>query len=761
MNTIRLAHSGVGERASILITLLSLVFIFSPSLSAAEFAHSGMAVYAQAPAASGKTAEPGAVPAPDCTMCHSKPEYTRNFAKTKHGAFACATCHKGITDLTKHTQGKEPVETTSCLACHKGIQSKGIHATVKNVSCNQCHPAIHPRQVKAAKPAAPGRPSETAKPAAPAPAAGPALGNCTACHSGPKFTKNFARTGHGALDCALCHTGITDLKLHMTKQQKPQLTSCVVCHKDVQKIYGQSYHAVAAKLSCVHCHTNIHPEKPVAGKKDKTAIIQSCTGCHADQDKYVKKGHAAKVLAGNQDSAACSDCHGIHDTPVFADPPQGIAEKRKYYTDVCVSCHREGGVASKYGVFPAAVKTYGETYHGRVQKLGDLTKVAGCADCHVGHNILPAEDPASVLNPAALQKTCAECHQGFHPRFVSYVPHPNPNDPQQFPGLYLTERFMIVLLAGVFVFFWTHSLLWWRKSYAEQSSLLRSGLMEERILPAAEGRQYVRRFTIRDRLMHLLLILSFFGVVISGFPLKYPDAAWAKVLIAFFGDVENAGLAHRVSAAVMWLLFLYTFWLSLKFLFPGFKAKGWLGRLFGPESLFPRIKDFQDIWGMFKWFFNRGEQPRFDRWTYWEKFDFLAVFWGMGMIGISGIVMWIPEWSSYVMPGWMINIVHLAHSEEAFLAAVFIFTIHFFNNHLVPYKFPLERNIFTGCYTLEALRRERPEEYERILKENRLEELKCTGPGTGIQLFAGVFGIAGVLLGLALTVLIFWAVFTT
>jgi hypothetical protein len=111
------------------------------------------------------------------------------------------------------------------------------------------------------------------------------------------------------------------------------------------------------------------------------------------------------------------------------------------------------------------------------------------------------------------------------------------------------------------------------------------------------------------------------------------------------------------------------------------------------------------------------------------------------------------------MPGWMINIVHLAHSEEAFLAAVFIFTVHFFNNHLVPDKFPLEKNIFTGSYTLEALKRERPLEYQRILEENRLKEIKCKGPGTGIQLFAGVFGIASVLVGLGLTILILWAVF--
>ena len=68
-------------------------------------------------------------------------------------------------------------------------------------------------------------------------------------------------------------------------------------------------------------------------------------------------------------------------------------------------------------------------------------------------------------------------------------------------------------------------------------------------------------------------------------------------------------------------------------------------------------------------------------------------------------------------------------------------------------------NIFTGSYTLEALKRERPMEYERILAEGRLEEMRCDGPGIFTQLFASFFGLFSLVLGLVLTVLIFWAVF--
>ena len=105
----------------------------------------------------------------------------------------------------------------------------------------------------------------------------------------------------------------------------------------------------------------------------------------------------------------------------------------------------------------------------------------------------------------------------------------------------------------------------------------------------------------------------------------------------------------------------------------------------------------------------------------------------------------------------MINVATVVHSEEAFLAAIFIFTVHFFNNHFVPNKFPLEPNIFTGRYTIEAMQKERAMEYERAVAEGRIDTLKREGPGIFIQLFSSVFGLGSLLLGLLLTTLIFWA----
>ena len=93
----------------------------------------------------------------------------------------------------------------------------------------------------------------------------------------------------------------------------------------------------------------------------------------------------------------------------------------------------------------------------------------------------------------------------------------------------------------------------------------------------------------------------------------------------------------------------------------------------------------------------------FDRFTYWEKFDYWAVFWGMGIIGGSGLILWFPKFWARFLPGDLFNVALLVHGEEALLAVVFIFTIHFFNGHLRPEKFPMDTVIFTGVLPLDEV----------------------------------------------------------
>jgi hypothetical protein len=142
----------------------------------------------------------------------------------------------------------------------------------------------------------------------------------------------------------------------------------------------------------------------------------------------------------------------------------------------------------------------------------------------------------------------------------------------------------------------------------------------------------------------------------------------------------------------------------------------------GEGSMMPRWQDAKDMFNHLRWFLWLGPKPKFGRFTYWEKFDYFAVFWGVLVIGSSGFVLWYPEFFTTVLPGWVINLAHIIHSEEALLATAFIFTIHF-NGHLRPDKFPFDDVIFTGRESTEEMERERVREIEHLKSEDRLESL--------------------------------------
>lgn len=577
--------------------------------------------------------------------------------------------------------------------------------------------------------------------------------DCARCHYDEAYTTGFASSVHGRNSCTSCHGIITDVAVHMTGREKPAPVDCGSCHAVIAREFRRNFHYLQEDFRCVDCHTDIHTRR-ASDVPLKIRSVQKCTLCHSN-DEYVASGHAEAVLKGNMDAAACMDCHGLHDTRVYHTALETYPEEaRMFYNTRCIACHSNETMMRRNNLTPKTVEYYKETYHGKVESVGFPTLVAGCADCHTTHNILPKTDPRSSIHPANLVKNCGRCHRGFHPRFVLYKAHPDYRDRHNYPVLYWTFVFMSGLLIATFAFFWVHTGLWWRKSYWEKHKREKEGLRDETCAVTHEGHVHVQRFSPWDRVMHLVLVLTFFTLVTTGFPLKYHTEPWAGFLIGLWGGAHNAGIFHRIAAAVLMGLFAVVVWRSVCFVFPlGVGKQGWKERLLGPDSLFPRWKDWEDLKGMTMWFFDRGERPRFDRWTYWEKFDFWAVFWGMFAIGGSGLLLWSPELSSYLVPGWVLNVAAIVHSEEALLAALFIFTVHFFNTHFVPDKFPMDRLIFTGTYSLDELRRFRPEEYERLVSTGKVEEIKRPHPSIFLKLAAATFGLASLLLGSFLTVL--------
>src|SRR5581483_4648456 len=166
------------------------------------------------------------------------------------------------------------------------------------------------------------------------------------------------------------------------------------------------------------------------------------------------------------------------------------------------------------------------------------------------------------------------------------------------------------------------------------------------------------------------------------------------------------------------------------------------------------LKDLQDALGMFKWFFGLGPKPVFDRYSYWEKFDYWAPFWGVTIIGVSGAMLWAKTYAAMWLPGWVFNVATIFHGEEAFLAAGFLFTVHFFNNHWRPENFPLDILMFTGSMPLEKFRREHTIEYDRLVKTGQLEKYIVTAPSRPLTVGSKILGFTLMAAGLILLVLI-------
>lgn len=239
------------------------------------------------------------------------------------------------------------------------------------------------------------------------------------------------------------------------------------------------------------------------------------------------------------------------------------------------------------------------------------------------------------------------------------------------------------------------------------------------IRPELEKREFVR-FTRKNRALHGCMVVSFLSLALTGLTLKFSYTGWAVFLSRVLGGFETAGFIHRAAALVMF----GTFITHLHDLYRQKKEnhKSWLSMIFGPESLVPNGQDLREFIATMKWFLRLGERPQYGRWTYWEKFDYFAVFWGIFIIGSTGLTLWFPIFFTRLIPGSFINVATIIHSDEALLATGFIFTVHFFNTHLRPEKFPMDTTVFTGRMSLAELKRDKPREYAALVENGKLQE---------------------------------------
>lgn len=667
----------------------------------------------------------------DCLDCHLDPTTTRTigtnvvpllfatnaFNRSLHAKLDCVDCHEGIKDMVHESKLPPP----NCTGCHEA-EAKQYATSIHGMShsmgasgaanCWDCH-------------------------------GGHAIGSVKQADS-PVFKLNLPQT------CAKCHS---NAGLNKEYQMK---------HPEAAAQYNDSIHGRAllkmgliVAPSCNDCH-GVHDIKRGVDRDapiNHANVAKTCGKCHVGIEQIYEKSVHGQILAqGDKRAPVCTDCHGAHEVET---PKNGhfkmVSDQR------CGKCHED------------RLEHYRDTYHGKAMALGKpnvAADVAACYDCHGHHDVLPPSDPASRLSKTNILATCQQCHPTATAAFTEYRPHANPLDRENYPMLNLVFLGMTGLLVSVFSFFGLHTLVWLGRViyiFLHDTKTFR----QTKEKTEADLEMYTR-FVPFERFLHFLVVTSFLLLVITGMPLKFYYTDWAKLLFRFIGGAETARTLHHFGAIVTFIYFglhvaslIGKSWKgrgNLRDPATGqFQLKRLWGVLFGPDSMVPTMQDWRDFVAHNKWFFGKGEKPTFDRWTYWEKFDYFAVFWGVAIIGSSGLILWFPAFFTQFMPGWVINIAHIIHSDEALLAAGFIFSIHFFNTHFRIEKFPMDTVIFSGRVSKTELMHERKRWYDRLVASGKLDQHRVKDEWFQWKNIARSFGYLFFGVGVLLLLLIIYA----
>ncbi|TAN72213.1 MAG: cytochrome C [Gallionella sp.] len=610
--------------------------------------------------------------------------------------------------------------------------------------------------------------------------------NCLGCHGISGFaipsaegkkrelhvgSEEYSSGVHTILKCVECHTDIERIPHQVIKDIK---VDCISCHQKrwkaaqeagttgkykylgtvAQQIdhYKNSIHAQPSKKDpskpnayCSDCHSAhyITPINSKRGEPGRLKIPDLCGKCHSKQvEAYAKSVHGNEVFGKkNAKAAVCVDCHTTHSI----DKPKGDQAKLVIGKN-CGNCHEE------------SMESYRETYHGQVNTLGE-TQTAKCYNCHGAHEIKRIKDPTSLVHVNNRLETCSKCHKNASEGFLTFQPHGNTHDYERYPEMYVVSKFMIGLLFSVFAFFYMHSALWFYAEYRDRKRNKGKQHIDINKINGAhahaeethpEGEKYVRRFGWIWRTAHLALALGVMMLVISGMALLFAGSTWAPIVIKMLGGVKIAGIVHRIGGMMFVSVFFGHVFYLIYFISTNWKT--W--KVFGPNSMVPNLNDLKGVIGMFKWFFDKGPRPVFDRWAYWEKFDYWAPFWGLTIVGVSGTMLWLPELTSHFLPGWVFNVGTIVHGEEAFLAAVFLFSVHFFNCHFRPDKFPQDICMFTGCVPLHEYKHEHSVDYQRLVDSGELEKYLVDPPSKRMTSASKILGATLIIIGVVELVLV-------
>ncbi len=714
-----------------------------------------------------------------CDRCHPKEaEAYRNsyhfqkYQEDNRKYPICTTCHdahfKSKKDVMSEVEYKHEI-VDICSKCHKRdietyVHSRHFHemegGNTKAPVCTSCHEKHDIRN-----PADPKSRVNSAN----------ISDVCNACHPGHKESLHRAEgVDPKTISCASCHTGHqTDMASinNAIFKEGGIANQCNICHSGERHAKENLAHgnlmmlnADGSEANCTQCHI-YHWNLPGLDNEEVKHRRTECINCHAEQNRQYRQSiHGRARAQGIADAPTCTDCHGEIDVKKTSEAfnPEGVIK-------LCSKCHADKDKMLKFQINPYVVEGYKETYHGKLFETGtqDL-KFAVCTNCHGSHSILEPTDSASTINRSHIVETCRTCHPRASERFVSYLVHPiKPTEAELQHGKELAAQdsvlinltaegrvqrerddsggwagfnslvttAMSLLLVGVLGVFGFHTVLWFQRGIRPRVHLERT---------------YYRRIDGFHRFLHVLVNVSFLTLAFTGLPQSYAHTELAKWLFTNVMSLRTAQILHYWAAAITGFYFVaHLVFLALKLRKMSIKEM-----LTGPNTLMFRKKDLTDVKEHFLWFIGRGPHPRFDRWTYWEKFDYFAVFWGVFVIGLSGLIRWQEEFFGSLLGGGVVSLADTVHKEEALLATAFIFIVHFFNTHLRASKFPMDVSVYTGRISEEEFKEERPLEWNRLTVEGGLEERKTKPLGLLPTFIAYIWGTFALWVGFFLLFLI-------
>jgi predicted CXXCH cytochrome family protein len=692
---------------------------------------------------------------PICTTCHdphfkSKKQVVSEIEYKQEIVDICSKCHQRDIETYIHSRHFHEMEAGNtdapvCTSCHErhnirkpsDPQSR-VNALSLSDVCNDCHPG-HKQSLHRAS------------------GVDPALISCATCHTGHQtdmVSINHAIFKEGGIfnRCNYCHASERHAKENLA-------------HGDIMLIDLNGDEA-----NCTQCH--VYHYKITDAQGTKHTSVPECINCHAKENREYKNSiHGKAYQQGIKEAPTCIDCHGVKDIQKVEErfTPEGLIE-------LCSSCHTNRDLMLKFQINPNVVEGYLETYHGKMMEMGNVDKeFAVCTNCHTSHSIMAPSDPASTINRDNIVKTCKQCHPRANDRFVSYLVHPKkPSEAELAYGRELASQdtvlvalngfeqpgegeavatetyeqmnkivagFMTILLIGVLGLFGFHTVLWFQR-----------GIRGRFIIKGT----YYRRFDPFHRCLHIMVNVSFLTLAFTGLPQSYAHTELAKWLFRNIMSLETAQTLHYIAAVITALYFIS----HLIFLIFKTKKVGLKAMMTGPNTLVPRWKDVTDFIAHIKWFLGLGIHPKFDRWTYWEKFDYYAVFWGVVIIGFSGLLRMYEEFFGSILGGGIITLADTIHKEEALLATAFIFFVHFFNTHLRAEKFPMDISVYTGYISDKEFMHERPVQWERLKESGKLDDLKVKPAGILQHVISYAWGTITLSLGLFLLALILIGQFT-